>query len=441
MGAIRWKKAAAWGAAVFIAFAGLVVVAPPVAADEDRTEHRDIRILTDKDFTEANGVVRGSGTEADPYVISGWSIRNLTIQDTASHVVIRDNEITSRLILDWIGSGVMLVNNSIRDLRVNQNVERTGAATSGYIGNNKFGIVGQLRHFDGIFENNVVRPSPGMFDAVFGEARAVNFDGFNGARFRNNTIYGYMDVRLHGHHHGSSFGDQSHYHGTAHDHGSHGAHGGTDVDHSKRYHQVWVSNNKIYSTSHYALQYTDSAHSANDRTAASERNEELNKPHVHYTRVHLTNNKLIGSGLSVDIFNADDRNHTKTERGALEITGNHITVHDRDETFSASPNGIEIWNAKDVELTIARNVITGVNKESLPSHEWLEGEPAGIWMHDLDLANVFVTANRVVDLPIGIRASQFTETVEWWISRLATEGVEEAVVYDESVENEPHRRP
>jgi hypothetical protein len=419
----------------------LFLMAPPVAAGEDREQHQDIRILSDREFTAGNGVVDGSGTAADPYVISGWKIRSITIKDTASHIIIRDNDITSRLVLDWNGPGVTVVNNTIRDLRVNQNVERTGAATGGYIANNKFGTVGQLRHFDGIFENNVVRPSPGMFDAVFGEPRAVNFDGFNGSKFRNNTLYGYMDVRLHGHHHGSSYNDKSHYHGTTHDHETHSDHGGMDMDHTKRYHEVWVTNNTIYSSAPYALRYTDSAHSANDRTAASEQNEELNRPHVHYTRVHLTNNRLIGSGLYVDIFNADDRNHTETERGALEIAGNQITVHDRDnDTFSSGAHGIDIWDATDVDLTIARNVITGVNKESLPSHEWVETQGAGINMYNLDLSNVYITDNRVIDMPFGVTASYMTESVEWWISGLDTQGVEEPVSYDSSVKNKPRRR-
>ena len=39
-------------------------------------------------------------------------------------------------------------------------------------------------------------------------------DGFNGAHFVHNTIYGFVDARLHGHHHSSGWGEPSHNHGS-----------------------------------------------------------------------------------------------------------------------------------------------------------------------------------------------------------------------------------
>ena len=42
-----------------------------------------IQIKGDKDFTAANGVVKGSGTSSDPYIIEGWTIDASNISDTS----------------------------------------------------------------------------------------------------------------------------------------------------------------------------------------------------------------------------------------------------------------------------------------------------------------------------------------------------------------------
>jgi parallel beta-helix repeat protein len=57
-----------------------------------------IRIHSDDEFTGANGVVSGSGTQADPYVIEGWTIDasssddrvGIAIGETSLYFVIRD---------------------------------------------------------------------------------------------------------------------------------------------------------------------------------------------------------------------------------------------------------------------------------------------------------------------------------------------------------------
>jgi parallel beta-helix repeat protein len=58
--------------------------------------HAPITILGNGDFTEANGVLSGSGTEDDPYVISGWEIEvsgdelhGVKIENTSAYVVLR----------------------------------------------------------------------------------------------------------------------------------------------------------------------------------------------------------------------------------------------------------------------------------------------------------------------------------------------------------------
>ncbi len=416
-----------------------VAYAQPVAASvspsEERASRNDITITGDTQFTPSNGVRTGSGTHHDPYVISGWQLRNLTIRDTDAYVVIANNTVTGRLTLNWNGDRVTVVDNEVGDLRVNQNVKRTGAATSGLIARNTFGIVGQLRHFDGIFEDNLVKGRPSVFDSVF-EQRGVNFDGFHGSRFRNNTIYGYVEVRLHGHHHGSSFDAGSHYHGSGHD--EHGA----MVDHSKRYHEVVISNNRIYAEGPHALLYTDTAHSANDRTAASETNTALNGDHVHYTRVHLVGNKLHGGGLMVDVFNADDRNHVGTKRGLIDIRDNRIELEsDSDKQLWSREDGIWISRATDATVNVIGNTIIG---EAPQDRELLDQRlvrDAGIFLSDIDLADVTIHNNEVTDLLYGVKASRMTASVQWSITKLRTNGVAEPVYYDESVKNRPRYEP
>lgn len=59
-------------------------------------QHSPITILGDSDFTAGNGVLSGSGTEEDPYVIAGWEITiphgtpyGVNIQNTTAHFVLR----------------------------------------------------------------------------------------------------------------------------------------------------------------------------------------------------------------------------------------------------------------------------------------------------------------------------------------------------------------
>ncbi|MGH2748894.1 MAG: hypothetical protein ACRDKB_13380 [Actinomycetota bacterium] len=413
---------------------------PALARDDEREQRSSIRIADDSEFDADHGVRSGSGTKSDPYVISDWDVGSINISDTSRHVVIRDNIVRSRLTLNWNGPGVTVVGNKVGDLRVNQNVKRTGGPTSGVIARNEFGFVGQIRHFDGEFKHNTVDPRNrnGLFNLgdlpFFTNGPAVNFDGFNGAHFHHNTIYGPLRAQLHGHHHGSGYGEPSHHHGGSGKHGSHGM-----VDHTQRYHQVFITDNTIYSEEYYALMYTDVVHSANDRTAASEQNEELNKPHVHHTRVYLNDNKLVGAGLVIDVFNADDRRHVGTATGLVEIRGNKITVQDSDEPFAYEAAGIDVERARDLKLRIAGNRVVGVDDESPTSglDQW--DYDAGIRLRDIRAARVYLLDNVVANRDVGIEASRF-ERVRWWIGNLVTRDVDEDVSYDGS-SNPPEEGP
>ena len=423
--------------------AGACFALSPVVKAEELTQREDIWIEDDTHFNPANGVRRGSGTAKDPFVISGWDVSTLYVKDTAAHVVIRDNAV-DRLVLNWNGPGVKLVDNQIGDLRVNENVTRTGAATSGVIAHNTIGIVGQLRHFDGLFAHNTVTGDD-LFDGTLFEGPAVAFDGFNGARFVQNTINGYVDITLHGHHHGSGYGKRSHYHSMpAEGHEGHGAmaHDAPNVDHSTRYHELWVTNNKITSTGSYALRYNDQAHAPNDRTAASEKNQALNQKHIHHTRVHLNNNTLIGSGLRVDTFNAKDENHLDTARGMVEVRGNTIKLGSQmtDAPFFDQPrHGISVERAVDVTLKIVDNAVTSPAASERSPLTSQTADDAGIVFWDLDDSDIFISRNSVSNTFYGVRAQQFTKSVQWTIRSLSTEGVSQSVYYDNSVPNHPRR--
>lgn len=415
------------------AVVALVALALPaaVSAAESYESRGSILIKENADFTPANGVRSGSGTASDPYVISGWQLSRLQIRDTSAHVVLRDNYVTSQMVLNWIGPGVRVENNLINDLRVNQNVKRTGAATSGVIRNNRFGLVGQLRHFDGTFTRNRVDVADDAFDVVFDQfgshRRAVNFDGWNGSRFSRNVIRGgYVEVRLHGHHHGSGYGDHSHHHGAA----SHDA----GMDHSKRFHEVWVVNNSIEVEEGPALIYTDTAHAANDRTAASEENKELNKPHIHSTRAHFTDNVLSGGGIEVSIFNAKDERHTGTNRGLLEIARNRITLARSDSLlFGHWPTGINVWDAKDVDLRIVGNRITGPGTSEGVTQPF-QARPTGLRIEDINVADIFLIDNTVAHFDFGLELYRFGKDVSWHASGLKLEDVETPVQSDGSTD-------
>jgi len=55
-----------------------------------------IIIMADEDFTAENGVVSGSGSSGDPYIIEGWEIvfnnsgTCITVLDTSKHFIVRE---------------------------------------------------------------------------------------------------------------------------------------------------------------------------------------------------------------------------------------------------------------------------------------------------------------------------------------------------------------
>jgi len=87
------------GALVTLIAAWVLLLAAAVSAG-DVQDHDPIRIEGNYQFTPANGVVSGSGTVEDPYVIAGWQIDagygdyGIRIHGTTRYFVIRDIEVS-----------------------------------------------------------------------------------------------------------------------------------------------------------------------------------------------------------------------------------------------------------------------------------------------------------------------------------------------------------
>jgi hypothetical protein len=411
-----------------LVFALALAVPAVSSADPPRYEQRDsIYISSNRDFDKAHGVRFGKGTLEEPYVISGWQMFELVIKDTSKHVLIYDNFVDF-MVLDFIGDGAHVHANQIGDLRVNQNVPRTGMPTDGAIADNTIGVVGQLRHWGGVFENNVVGQRTGGL--------AAQLDGFHGAVYQNNLFYGFVNLNLHGHHHGSCFDCASHDHRSD---GDYEGHLEERQNHTMRYHEVFFQNNEIHSSSSYALQWEDVAHAQDDRTNASETDRKLERPHMHFTRVFLTGNRLIGAGIEVFVFNARDARHISLRRGLMVIKDNQIVLgNDFQEEFGGR-DGISVYEARGITLQVIGNVISG---QGPSDWENLFGRgDAGIRIYGVDRGDLFLYDNAVSDRYYGIVASQMTKTVDWYIQGLRTTAVEQRVAYDQSVRNGPEEAP
>src|SRR5688572_11576743 len=441
----------------------------PSVGDAERLEEvTHLRVLEDKGFNPKNGVRSGEGTLADPYVISDYYVTgDLYLGDTDACFEIVGNYIAGQLTLNWNGQCVWVHHNFIRDLRVNENIERLGYATGGLIEANQIEFIGQLRHYDGEVRNNVVGPrtADSAFDTVLEETPLIradlllaNVDGFNQGLIHHNTFYGPVDLDLHGHHHGTGFfAPHSHYHALDEDRMPDHM-----EDHTDRWTSVAFTDNKIVDDFGYGLRYEDQNHAGDDRTANSEDNEDLEMDHTHRTKVDIARNVVEGGQIWVDVFNADDENHHKRNDGWLNLIDNQVTVKERkDESvlglqfLSTGPwplyEGISVFASKEVEAVIAGNVVTYVplpdgQKSSSPTGSLGLGLPfawdgeatlAGIRLHDVRDADIRIEGNTVSGFQHGIAASQMDEDTEWTVLGNTIEGAQEDVYYDDSVANKP----
>jgi hypothetical protein len=422
-----------------------------------------LRITGDSGFTADGSPFRGSGTLEDPYVLRGVYARTLSFLNTDACFEIAESWIDVQLVLDWNGQCVWAHHNHIWDLRVNQNNARTGYATGGLIEDNEITFVGQLRHFDGEFRDNVVGPVPE--DAVFGpvfetvpysflkDTRVANVDGFNQGLIHHNRFFGSVDLDLHGHHHGTGFfAPHSHYHGDSSARMAEHVH-----DHTDRWTSVAFTDNTIVDAEGYGLRYEDQSHAGDDRTARSESTKELNEMHVHHTDIVLSRNTIEGGQLWVDVFNADDRNHKGRNPGTLTIEGNTIKTREldpRDEPCVRAFGGLHdtrttlhINTAKEVDLAVRGNVLTYVplarGSGALDLAEeavetcllWRHQEPtAAIRVEGVRDSSLLFEGNVARGVQVGIHARELDSRTAW---RVVGNDFTGEPILRESVANDP----
>lgn len=435
----------------------------------------------------------GSGTLADPYVLSRFYVEeDLTIESSARALILREGYVGGELRLNYVGSDLLVHHVYARDLRVNENIERDGLYTGGLFHDNEFGVVGQLRHFPGEFRDNAIGPRPsGLLDAVLAdgglldmpEGLAFNFDGFHGARVHGNRILGPVDIKLHGHYHGDCLNCSSHDHadeahfpdGNATRDGAHGhAHGDHGEDatghashhelaspamrkwllekglrshHSVRYHSLHFFDNDIRVEEGIALRYYDRAHRADDETASSEPNPYLEDPHVHFQYVRIEDNRVRGGPLVLDVFNAEDDRHVLPHEGVLRVVANEITVpYTREVAPEPFAYGLDLAQAEGIALLVHRNTVRFVAQEDrslegLLFPDAMKDVPTrvGMLVREFERGNATVTDNRVEDADVGLIVKSFGERLWWQLAGNAFQASED--VRTHQVENPPGATP
>ncbi|MEA3191006.1 MAG: hypothetical protein QOD77_1588 [Thermoplasmata archaeon] len=442
---------------------------PTADAAKSLEEASFLQIDSDKGFNPSNGVRGGTGTLADPYVISGYHVTgDLYIADTDACFEVRENYLDGQLSLNWNSQCVFVHHNFIRDLRVNENIPRLGQPTGGLIELNKIAFVGQIRHYDGEFRHNEVGPfTPrDIFDGlqkVFEEnpfpfeenTRVMNIDGWNQALFHHNRFVGSIDLQIHGHHHGTGFlATHSHYHGDDEARMTH------EEDHTDRWQSVVFADNDIVDPKGYGLRYTDENHAGDDRTASSESTEMLEKEHVHHTWAQILRNKVDGAGILVDIFNADDELHTSRNPGWLSILDNAVTMVERKPGLLGNVffgplydqnTGIRVWAAKEARIDVRGNTLSfqsapatddpvatlsDMINQAAPFFAADQTAPTAIHLDRLALANVTVAGNKATGFEYGVAARDMAEDAYWIVWSNAMDGAH-PVYWDDSVVNQP----
>ncbi len=95
-------------------FASTVSLSPGFGADPESSSaaliaRGPISIIGNENFTAANGVIGGDGTEANPYIIAGWQIgdtpgEGISIRDTDAHFGISDVSVQSAQVGIYLGN-------------------------------------------------------------------------------------------------------------------------------------------------------------------------------------------------------------------------------------------------------------------------------------------------------------------------------------------------
>jgi hypothetical protein len=395
------------------------------------------------DKLRAEGYLQGDGTKERPYVLEQFYVDGeLSITSTSRALIIRNGYVNGQFKLNYVGELVYVHHVYANDLRINENVQRTGANTGGRFHDNHFAFVGQIRHFTGEFLQNEVGPKPtNAIAESLGDAGITkvptgvvfNFDGFHTADVHHNKFIGEVDMKLHGHNHGDCFTCPVHNHANdsadaamhaGHDHGAAPANNslGFASWHSVRYTSLSFHDNTIIVPGGVALRYNDRAHAGDDRTANSEPNKHLNDPHVHYQDITIRDNKLQGGSLLIDVYNAADDHHPIQDRGILRVWNNDVRVDyeaPRVGQARAPVTGIVLQSLDGLELSAKGNHVHFNELTSTePGGALLSATAKPPELHGFDLraadaSNLTLAANTVDAGRVGVFAASFTGKVNW----------------------------
>ncbi len=392
------------------------------------------------DQLRAEGYLTGDGTPDSPYVLEDFYVSDeLSITSINRSLIIREGYVHGALRLNYIGESLYVHHVYADDLRINENVKRSGPNTGGLFHDNHFAFVGQIRHFVGEFTKNEIGPRPAgavaeyLGDAGVGQVApevVFNFDGFHTADVSHNHFLGQVDIKLHGHNHADCFVCPVHDHsnelefpGAEHDQTPHDPAIGFDSRHSIRYVSLLFRDNVIEVPSGLALRYNDRNHAGDDRTANSEPNPRLDDPHVHYQDITIRGNKLVGGSMLIDVFNAQDDHHALQNHGILRLIDNDVTVHYYGSSATrAAPmllSGIQVHTADGLELRALNNEVgflrLGGDEPGAAVLGTLRGEPElrGFQLITAEHSNLTLADNVVRSGKFGVYAQTFTESVHW----------------------------
>lgn len=416
-----------------------------------------VRITGNGEFTPDHGIAAGSGTPDDPYLIAGVYAQRLEIDNTDAWFEIKNSYIED-LHLNWNDQHAWVHHNRIGDLRVNENDPRTGNATGGVIEMNVIDHVGQIRHFDGVFRDNVVGDdslqSPSWDDAFDALQPAINIDGYVNAVFRDNTIFGEVLVDLHGHGHASCRATcmpHNHYasmNGSARqmehddydpdDYEDLPKFGGHDHphDHSERFHTIHLVGNVIEDPDGRGLYIEDRNHDADDRTASSEPDPALMGDHWHDVLIVVEGNTLRGAGIEVDVMVAEDMYH---------VAGGGVDIRILDNVVEAGVLPIvDLHEVRNATVTVRGNTLSYADDQL---HRWgvLErtwdtwSSSEGIRLHEFEQSEVRIEGNTISDVDRGVAARHLPTGVVWSVTDNVFVSVQTPVWWDDTVAHEPVR--
>jgi len=182
-------------ACAFVLFVGVVAV----AADSVLTDHDPIVIGNDYEFTAQNGVVSGSGTIGDPYIIAGWKIDagysryGISIHRTDRYFVIRNVKISGAsqagIFLSYVENGTVKdCDLSGNWIGIALNFASSNLVKDCTLSANTDGIHLYFSHDNDIFDNTVAKNDTAIW------LDASNSCHIIGNTLENNHMGAYLDL-------------------------------------------------------------------------------------------------------------------------------------------------------------------------------------------------------------------------------------------------------